>query len=250
MKAVAVNGLSKSGKTTVCETLISGLRRRGYRVGSVKEIHFEGFAIDPDPTTNTRRHRAAGADPVTARGLYETDVLYGSKLPIEEILRHYDHDFVILEGVSDCNVLSIITAHTVEEVEQHLSERAAAISGVVANLQLKEAYGLPVFNVLHDPESLVDFVEERAFEPLPSFDPECCSACGHTCPELAGLIVRGKASRKDCVLWAQEVELYVDGAAVPMVPFVQKILKNAVLGVVRELRGFRAGKRIEVRLRS
>jgi len=46
------------------------------------------------------------------------------------------------------------------------------------------------------------------------------------------------------------VELYVDGAAVPMVPFVQKILKNAVLGVARELRGFRAGKRIEVRLRS
>jgi len=40
MKAVAVNGLSRSGKTTVCEALISGLRRRGYKVGSVKEIHF------------------------------------------------------------------------------------------------------------------------------------------------------------------------------------------------------------------
>ena len=250
MKAVAVNGLSGSGKTTVCEALISGLRRRGYKVGSVKEIHFQGFAIDPDPATNTRRHRAAGADPVTARGLYETDVLYGTKLPIEEILRHYDHDFVILEGVSDCNVLSIVTAHTVEEVEQHLDERTGAVSGVVANLGVKEVYGLPVFNALQEPESLVDFVEKRAFAPLPSFDPECCSACGRSCRELTGLVVQQKAKREDCLLWRPEVELLVDGAAVPMVPFVQNILRNAVLGVVKELRGFKAGSRIEVRLRS
>lgn len=250
MKVVAVNGLSRSGKTTVCEALISGLRRRGYRVGSVKEIHFEGFAIDPDPATNTRRHRAAGADPVTARGLYETDVLYGSKLPIEEILRHYDHDFVILEGVSDCNVLSIITARAVEDIEQHLDGRAAAVSGVVANECGGELYGLPVVNAVREPERLVDFVEERAFEPLPSFDPECCSACGYSCRELAGLVARQKAKREECVLRSQEVELYVDGKAVPMVPFVQRILRNAVLGVAQELRGFRAGSSIEIRMRS
>ena len=138
MKAVAVNGISKSGKTTVCEALISVLRRRGYTVGSVKEIHFEAFAIDPDPTTNTRRHRAAGADLVTARGMYETDILYQTKLPMEEIFRHYNHDFLVLEGVSDCNVLSIVTAHSVEAVQDHLDERTAAVSGVVANTGLKE----------------------------------------------------------------------------------------------------------------
>jgi molybdopterin-guanine dinucleotide biosynthesis protein B len=63
-------------------------------------------------------------------------------------------------------------------------------------------------------------------------------------------VVQQKAKREDCLLWRPEVELLVDGAAVPMVPFVQNILRNAVLGVVKELRGFKAGSRIEVRLRS
>ena len=74
MKAIAVNGRSKSGKTTVCETIIKGLRQRGYTVGSVKEIHFEAFSIDPDPRTNTNRHRSEGYQLVTARGLGETDI--------------------------------------------------------------------------------------------------------------------------------------------------------------------------------
>ena len=37
-------------------------------MGSVKDIHFEAFAIDT-PGTNTYRHRQAGAELVTARGL-------------------------------------------------------------------------------------------------------------------------------------------------------------------------------------
>ena len=39
-------------------------------------------------------------------------------LPIFDILKHYDHDYVILEGVTDCNVPRIITAHK-EQAEHH-----------------------------------------------------------------------------------------------------------------------------------
>ena len=34
-----------------------------------------------------------------------------------------------------------------------------------------------------------------------------------------------------------------------MVPFVQKILRNAVLGVVGELEGYREGAEVEIRLK-
>jgi len=247
VKAIAVNGITKSGKTTVCEVIIRGLRQRGYSVGSVKEIHFEQFAMDPDPNTNTNRHRAAGAQLVTARGLYETDVLYQSKLAIEKILSHYDHDYLILEGVTDCNAPRIITAHNPEEVYEQADDRVIAVSGVLANSNTDLILGLPVFNALDDPEALVDFVEERAFAPLPSFDPQCCSRCGHSCLELTGLIAQQKAKREDCVLWTQETELMINGIPIPMVPFVQSILKNAVLGVVQELRGFKKHGEIEVR---
>ncbi|NMB00594.1 MAG: molybdopterin-guanine dinucleotide biosynthesis protein [Firmicutes bacterium] len=250
MRVIAVKGITKSGKTTVCETIIAGLRERGYSVGSVKEIHYEGFAIDPDPTANTRRHRTAGSELVTARGIYETDILYQAKLPMEQILKHYDHDYVVLEGVADCNVPLIITAHTTQEVERQLDERAIAVSGVLANTNVQEVFGLPVFNALEDPKSLVDLVEDRAFAPLPSFDPECCQGCGYSCRELAGRIAWQKAKREDCILWSQETELLINGEPIFMVPFVQKILKNAVLGVAQELRGFKRHSTIEVRFKS
>ncbi|NMB21105.1 MAG: hypothetical protein GX979_09565 [Firmicutes bacterium] len=46
-----------------------------------------------------------------------------------------------------------------------------------------------------------------------------------------------------------QVELLLNGAALPMVPFVQAILKNAVLGVVKELNGYREHSEIVVRLK-
>lgn len=249
MKAIAVNGITKSGKTTVCETIIKGLRRKGYTVGSVKEIHFESFAIDSDPNTNTNRHRAAGSQLVTARGMCETDILYQSMLSMEDILRHYEHDYVILEGVADCNVPRIITAHNPEEVQERVDCRAIAVSGALANTVSGELLGMPVFNALNNPEALVDFVEKRAFEPLPSFDPECCSRCGYSCREMAGMVAWQKAKREDCVIASRETELLINDIPVPMVPFVQAILKNTVLGVVRELRGFKENSKIEVRFK-
>lgn len=249
MKAIAINGTSNSGKTTVCEVIIKGLRERGYTVGSVKEIYSPDFALDPDLSEDTGRHRASGSQLVTARALHETDLLYQVKLPIEEILRHYDHDFVILEGVADCNCPRIITAHGLDEVKERLDGRVVATSGVLANEGSAELLGLPVFNALENPAALVDFVEERAFEPLPNFDPECCSQCGYTCRELAGRIARQEAQRADCVLDSQAIELVINGVSIPMVPFVQSILTNALVGVVQELDGYKEHSTIEVRLR-
>lgn len=247
MKAVAVNGTSNSGKTTVCEALIKGLRQRGYSVGSVKEIHHKSFAIDPDPYADTGRHRAAGSELITARGVSETDILYRSKLAMDEIFRHYSQDYLILEGVLDCNAPRIVTAHNRAEAEERIDGRTIAISGILANGSCQELFGLPVFNALENPDALVDFVEKRAFRPLPSFDAECCSLCGYSCRELAERIARQKAKPGDCVLSAPKTELFIDGIPVSMVPFVQAILKNAVLGVVQELDGFKKHGRIEVK---
>ena len=250
MKAIAINGTSNSGKTALCEVIIRGLRQRGYTVGSVKEIHSPDFALDPDPAEDTGRHRQSGSQLITARAFHETDILYQVKLPIDEILRHYHHDFVILEGVTDCNCPRILTAHHEDEVKERMDGRVVAISGVLANTDCKEVLGLPVFHALQSPDKLVDFVEEHAFEPLPSFEPDCCSLCGSSCRELAGRIAKGEATRKDCILDTSNAELLIDGVSLPMVPFVQAILKNAVLGVVKELDGYKEHSEIEVRFKT
>ena len=46
MKVFSVVGYSKSGKTTTIEQIIKELKKRNYSVGSVKDIHFEGFHLE------------------------------------------------------------------------------------------------------------------------------------------------------------------------------------------------------------
>ena len=227
MKVFTVLGTSGSGKTTTIEAAVAELCRRGYRVGSVKEIHYEAFAIDPSPTSNTRRHRAAGAALVTARGYYETDLLYPEKLPMKEILRSYrGYDWVALEGVDDLPVPAVICTR------DKLREGAICVSGKLG-AEVAEYQGLPAFNVLENAAApsgcggvaaLCDFLEAQVPDYLECYDP------ADTDP-------------------GADITLTVDGKPLRMVPFVQKILRNAALGVVRELEGYREGAEVEIRLK-
>lgn len=213
MKVFSVVGITESGKTTTIENIIKELRKRKYSVGSVKEIHFEQFAIDTEGS-NTYRHKEAGSQLVTARGYYETDILFQERLSMDEILKFYNHDFVILEGVTDANVPKIITAHNEKEILERLDDMVFAISGKLSNT-LEEFEGLPVINAMDNAERLVDLIEEKVFDKLS---------------------VKSK------------VKLQIDGKDIDMVPFIQNILFNAVLGVVKELEGYEKGKEIVVRI--
>ncbi len=248
MRVFAVLGVSKSGKTTTIEAIIRELRRRRYTVGTVKDIHFEAFAID-GPGTNTNRHRAAGASLVTARGLGETDVLFPARLPVEQILRFYDQDFVILEGAADANVPRIITAHSLAEVAERRDPRAFAVSGVIA-AGAREVEGLPAFDARTDVAALVDLIEAKVGRILPNVPVECCGHCGSSCEELLAAILRGERSREDCRLDTAEVELRIDGEKVKIVPFVQDLLRDTLTGLVGNLEGYRRNGRIEISYRA
>ncbi|MFZ5973996.1 MAG: (Fe-S)-binding protein, partial [Bacillota bacterium] len=215
-------------------------------VGSVKEIHFEEFAMDTEGT-NTDRHKKAGSQLVTALGLNETDILFGEKLPIRQVLSCYSHDYVVLEGVSDIFAPKIITAHNTKEIDERLDACVFAISGVIAK-ELDEYKGLPVINCMKEPERLVELACEKVFTMLPNIDPKCCGACGYSCEALCKRILAGEAKREDCPLSFGTVRLSINGKNITMAPFVQKILQNAVLGVVRELDGYQpyAPVRIEI----
>jgi len=60
---VSIVGRSKSGKTTLLEKLIRELKRRNYRVATVKHHYHPGFEIDR-PGKDTWRHAQAGSDHV------------------------------------------------------------------------------------------------------------------------------------------------------------------------------------------
>jgi molybdopterin-guanine dinucleotide biosynthesis protein B len=206
MRIVTVFGTTKSGKTTTIEALIRELIRRGHTVGSVKDIHFEQFAIDT-PGTNTDRHRQAGANPVAAYGLRETDVLFARRLPLDELLSFYKQDYVILEGVREPGIPAILTVHSVDDIEAQDTPEVFALSGVGA-AGIKAHKGRPAIDATADAAALADLVEHEAFR----------------CPQ------------------EKQATLTVNGREIAMVPFVQAILKNAVLGVAKELRGVEPGR--------
>ncbi len=244
MKVLSVIGAAKTGKTTTIENIIRELRRRRYTVGTVKEIHSKESIINTEGT-NIDRHKKAGSQLVTARGMYETDVLFQEKISMDELLRFYDHDFVILEDVIDANAPRIITAISEEDIDNKYDDLAFCVSGVISNT--KEEYnGLPIINSINNIENLVDLIEEKVYDRLPDFPAECCDACGFSCRELGSGILKGKARREDCKILNPKVKLLIDNNEIQIVPFVEDILSNAVLGVVKELEGYKKGKEIKV----
>ena len=210
MKVFSVLGTSGSGKTTTIEAIISELRQRGFRVGSVKDIHFDAFAIDT-PGTNTHRHRQAGAELVTARGHSETDLLYPAQLPMRDVLRHYDgYDWVALEGVADLPVPNVIC--TAEKQNEFTVCAAGKYTG-----------DLLTFDTRTQAAECCDFLQVNVPDYLECFDPAEPQPPFH-------------------------ITLKINGQPVRMVPFVQKILRNAVLGVASELEGYQEGASIEVHI--
>lgn len=247
MRVVSVIGISGSGKTTTVEQLLRNLKKRRYSVGSVKDIHFEAFAIDT-PGTNTYRHRQAGAELVTARGLRETDFLFPVRLPMDKILSFYDQEWVVLEGVEDINAPKIVCGHDLEGVDALMGPDTLAVAGRVANTGIKEYKGVAVFNSLTQGEELTDYVEEKVGELLPDFSADCCALCGMSCREFLAAVLRGEKKWDECPL-EQEVELKIGGRDITMVPFVQEVLARTLVALVSTLDGYRPGADITLNIK-
>lgn len=213
MRIVMVKGFSKTGKTTTVSFLIEELRRRGYSVGTVKDIHFEGYRADT-PGTDTDRHRRSGAYRVAALGPGDTAVIMDSRMKPEAVLKYYKEDFIILEG--DCGIKcpTIITGRTTDDIDKRMCDEAFAFSGIISG-EMREYNGLPVIDARKEAGRLADMVEEKT-----------------------------KKNSEDV-----NVELFIDGEEIGMVPFVQKTLKNVVEGAVKALDGYEEGKEIVIRIK-
>ncbi len=226
MRIITVKGFSKTGKTTTVVSLVSELRRRGYTVGTVKDIHFKEFEADT-PGTDTYKHASAGARRVTARGPKNTGIIMDERMTMDAILKYYKEDFVIIEG--DCGIESptIITAKTINDIEEKMCPEAIAVSGIIANDMHDqmisvypnsggEAKQLPVINGITEAEKMADMIEAATKEK------------------------ENKLS----------VELTIDGEEIWMVPFVKETLKNVVVGAVKALDGYEEGKEIVIKIKE
>lgn len=99
LPVISIVGKSGSGKTTLLEKLIPELKRRGYRVGTIKhDAH--SFDID-HPGKDTWRHAQAGSDHVVISSPQRVASIrrVRQEIPLEQLVAAMpDVDIVLTEG--------------------------------------------------------------------------------------------------------------------------------------------------------
>lgn len=160
---LAVVGGKHSGKTTTIENLITELKRRGYHVGTVKEmVRIESLDT---PGKETDRYANAGAETVVAVPRNETVVFVKRRLELKEIVQYLAGlDFVLLEGFEkEKTIPKVIAAKTVDEATSYSGGGAVAVSGLLAesaegDLKLDK----PLLSCRRQIRELADLVEQNA----------------------------------------------------------------------------------------
>lgn len=251
MKVFSVFGPSKSGKTTTIENIIGELKKRGKRVGSVKNIHYEKFFLDV-VGSNTWRHKEAGSEMVVARGRTETDVLIPRQLEVDKIMSFFNHeyDYVIVEGVADTILPKVVCAGNHEDIEERLNDLVFVISGCISN-QLTEYKGMPVISSLSAAERLVDLIEDKVTDMMPFiYGLDKCRACGSDCHDFVVGTLKGKKNREDCVYVKNMVSVMIGQRQLAIDLLFESKLKSIIEGLLAQLDNYDSGDEIQIRIRK
>jgi molybdopterin-guanine dinucleotide biosynthesis protein B len=155
---VAIVGKSGSGKTTLLEKLLPEIKKRGYRVGTVKH-HLHAFDIDYEGK-DSWRHARAGADTVVIASPHKLALVKqtGADISLEEMRDRFFQDvaLILAEGYKT-------QAHPKIEVfrstvhAKPLCTKADHLIAIVSDCELD--LGVPCFG-LEEILPLVDFLEQ------------------------------------------------------------------------------------------
>ncbi|MGQ9459843.1 MAG: molybdopterin-guanine dinucleotide biosynthesis protein B [Candidatus Bathyarchaeaceae archaeon] len=217
MPVIAVVGSKKSGKTTAIETLVQGLTERGYKVATVKHVPEPDFTIDTKGK-DTWRHTKAGARTVISVAPNEIATIKKAdttKYSLEQIIRSCEDDaeIIILEGFrkligQNPTVPKIVAVKTVEEALE-ASKYFKPILTFVGPLPAEATkLKVPHIDVIKEQKRFVDLVDEKV-----------------------AVQVERKRKRKE------ELKIQIDEHTLPLNPFVQKFIRNTILGMVSTLKG-------------
>jgi molybdopterin-guanine dinucleotide biosynthesis protein B len=208
---VSVVGTSKAGKTTFLEKLIPELRRRGYRIGTIKHDVHDSFSLDQEGK-DTWKHRQAGAQTVAISSPARVGLTkqVREEMTLDQLAALYfqDEDLVLTEGYKGGNKPKIEVCRKERQTQPICSEKDGLVA-VVSDFPT--GGGVPCFP-LEDVGRVADFIEERFLE-------------GRSEPRL---VVR------------------LDGKKLPMKSFVKDFVMGGILGMLSALRGYGEPSRVEI----
>jgi molybdopterin-guanine dinucleotide biosynthesis protein B len=158
---ISVVGRSGAGRTTLLEKLIWEMKRRGYRVVTVKHHAHAGFEVD-QPGKDTWRHAQAGSEQVVIAAADRVVAIryVDHPLTLDEIAATiiHDADIILTEGYrrGDKPKIEVVRAARGTEPICAPQELLAVATDVTLPLDV------PCFD-LDDAVGLVDLIEARFF---------------------------------------------------------------------------------------
>lgn len=218
-------GWSGSGKTTFIEKLIPVLRSRGLRLAVIKHDGHE-FQMDKEGK-DTWRFTQAGAEYVAIANPRHSAELINGPASFGQLCHRAEDfaDLIIAEGWTDQE------APQIEILRGHQDLRCTHPDQLIAIVtdQTVDTH-LPTFG-LEAVEAVADFILDRLSAQEPCLLPYAQ--------------LKSRPTNHDAA-----VTLRVDGKDVPLLPFVQDIIKNTCLGLVSSLKdtGLTEKSEIEITL--
>jgi molybdopterin-guanine dinucleotide biosynthesis protein B len=160
---VCVVGRSGAGRTTLLERLIGELRRRGYRVATVKHHAHPGFEVDK-PGKDTWRHAQAGSEQVVLAAPDRVAAIryVNGPMTLDQIATRliHDVDIILTDGFSRSDKPKIEVVRRERSLEPMCD--AAELLAIASDVDL--ALDIPLFQV-DDAKGLVDLIERRFLRP-------------------------------------------------------------------------------------
>lgn len=201
MKIFAFVGNSNTGKTHLISQLVPELKHRGYSVAVIKHCA-HGFELDT-PGKDSWNFTEAGADAVAMISPERLAALKAieDQPDLKSIaLKHFESpDIVLVEGFK--------ADRSIRKIEV-----------------LKQAISEKIESPMEDLFAIVADFDVETEKPL--FQPD---QIGLLADQISAAVVKQKSS----------LSLDIDGNSIPMNDFVQKILTNAIMGMIGSLEGIK-----------
>ena len=213
---VSIVGKSGSGKTTLLEKVVAELTKRGYNVGTIKhDVH--GFEIDYEGK-DSWRHKKAGAKTVVLSSPDKLAVIKDVDEEWNPLMLGFsfvdDTDIIITEGYKKADYPKIEVIRKAKSTKS-ICRKDKNLIAVASDIRFK-CKDTPYVDI-NDAKGIADLIEKR--------------------------FLQKEGSR-------EKICLMVNGKKISLKPFIDKLLAEAVKGMIESLKGCKNPKDIDIRIKT
>ena len=218
MKLIAFYGASETGKTRAIEKIVKKLKN----VTVVKLAHVK-LSFDKHGK-DSERLLESGARMVVTLGEKETVLHSPERWSIEKVLSFVNTEYVIFEGNPDFPMPKVYFGG-----KEKMDELTVAVAGEDFDPE--------------NEEELVNIVINLSLPPIPNLD---CGLCGATCKDIVKEEIEGKNGYSKCVILRSFLKVKLREKEIPLMPFIQGMIRDSLIGMLKHLKGFEGHGKVEI----